>query len=354
LPVGLVAAGLFAAVLAVGAGGSEALPEPVRATGAIALVLPRAPVGRSSDLMLQVQNQARRTTTYHGLFDVGEVETVVLDDVAPGRAALERFADRLRSGAFGLVVWLGDGAAASALAPLVRALPTTTFVYVDGSLDEVGLTGVPNASAIRFAKEETSDLTGFLTGLSAPLSASPTARIDTVGIVAGPPTRDTLRAVRGFRRGLAQTGPSVDVLVGHVPAGEDPLPCETLANQQIDAGADVVVSLAGRCGLGALTVASTRNVWGIGDDEGERMGARQRERLLAFAYHDVEVAVTDAIDRFLYGTLPGGKTRVLGLEEDYSVGLWFNGAIHEAIASRVVDHCSELREQSQHDPTRAA
>ncbi len=351
LPVALVVAGLLAATLAIGAGGSEALPEPVESTGRVALVLPRAPVDRSSDLMLRLQSEARKATVRTDDVEL-HLETIVLDAVAPEHAVLGRLADQLRSGAFELVVWIGDGAAAETLAPLVRALPATTFVYVDGSLDTIGLSGVPNVSAIRFANEEASDLTGFLTGLVVPIGASPTARVDTVGIVAGPPTRDTLRSVRGFRRGLERARPSVRVLVGHAPAGDDPLPCEKLANQQVDDGADVVVSLAGRCGLGALAVANARNVWGIGDDEGERMATRQRDRLLAHTYHDSENWVAFVIDSFVWGTLPQGKTRVLGLDDDYSVGLWFNDAIPPDVASRVIGRCSELREHSRLVPAR--
>lgn len=352
LPVAVVVAAVAVATLTVGAGGSGALPDPVHATGKVALVLPHAPADRPPDLMVRLQDEARMATV-RGDVEL-RLETVVLDDVAPEPGALGRFAEQLRGGAFELVVWFEDGAAAEALAPLVAALPSTSFVYVDGSLHELGLDGVPNASAIRFAQEEVSDLTGYLTGLVAPMGAAPTARVDTVGIVAGPPTPDTLRSVRWFRRGLEDARRATEVLVGYAPAGEDRLPCETLANRQIDAGADVVVSLAGRCGLGALAVARVRNVWGIADDEAEQMSAAQRDGLLAYISSDVEVAVGEAIDRFVYGTLPRGRTEVRGLEENYAVAMWFNEAIPEAAASSTVERCSAIRERSRHDPSRAA
>lgn len=348
LSVALVAAGLASAVMAVGAGGSDAREQALAAEGRIALVLPRAPAARGSDLMRQLR-EAARLATVRGDVEL-QVETLVLDGFAPDRAALRRFTERLRLGAFELVVWVGDGAAAKALAPAVAPLRNTTFVYVGGSLAELGLEGVPNASAIRFADEESSELMGYLTGLVSPRSRESSSRVDVVGIVAGPGTPAVLRAIRGFERGLRAARPGARLLVDHAPPGTNERPCEAFANDQIDRGADVVVSMAAECGLGALAVASSRDVMAIGDDEADRISARQRETLLAHTYRDVEIGVADAIDRYVYGSLAPGVTRVLGLAEDYSVGVWFNDAIPPDIASRVIDRCSEIRERSRTIP----
>lgn len=289
-------------------------------------------------------------------FYLGEertLETVVLDDAAPEPTALARFADRVRSGAFELVVWVGGGAAAKTLAPAVPSLRRTTFVYVGGSLDDLGLAGEENVSAIRFTTDAT-QLTGYLAGLMTPAGADPSERVDVVGVVAGPASQALRRTIAAFEKGLHRAQPRARVLVGHVPDDRGERPCETLANRQIDAGAELIVSMAGSCGVGAIAVAGYRNVWAIADDYGDSVPPRLRDRLLAHTYSEVGPQAADAIQQYLAGTLPRGTTQVRGLDDDYAVGVWFNDAVPESVGSRVVELCSELRERSGNEPSRAA
>jgi basic membrane lipoprotein Med (substrate-binding protein (PBP1-ABC) superfamily) len=127
-------------------------------------------------------------------------------------------------------------------------LPETRFVFVDASLSELSLEGVPNAAAIRFGEEDVLLLGGYLSGLM-PTKDGSRSRVDRVSIVAGEADLETRRLINGFKRGLHGTNPGAIVRVDYSHELEDPTACEQLANRQIDEGSDVVVAVSGRCGL---------------------------------------------------------------------------------------------------------
>ena len=65
-----------------------------------------------------------------------------------------------------MLSWAVKPAEAEALFErLTRRHAGTRFVFLDASVQTLGLQGVSNASAVRFAAEETSELAGYLSGL---------------------------------------------------------------------------------------------------------------------------------------------------------------------------------------------
>jgi DNA-binding SARP family transcriptional activator/basic membrane lipoprotein Med (substrate-binding protein (PBP1-ABC) superfamily) len=231
----------------------------------VALVLPRAPswTGRDDTIAAYVNRlglaaNAKNLTT----------ETIVANESDSERAVVDAVASKLHDGAFDLVLWVGDGAAAQALAAEVRAVPETKFVFLDASLETLDRNGVRNASAIRFADEEASELVGYLSGLVAPRGSPSGKRADVVSVVGGTPTLHAKRVIAGFQRGVRRALPAVAVLVDYAYETVDRTRCEQLANSQIDRGSDVVFAAAGSCGLGALAVARTRGIWGVGGESG--------------------------------------------------------------------------------------
>jgi basic membrane protein A and related proteins len=127
---------------------------------------------------------------------------------------------------------------------------------------------------------------------------------------------------------------------------EDPTACERLSNRQIDQGSDVVFALAGRCGLGAIEVARARGVWGIGADED---GIGQRSNVLLSTHKEWTIAALFALERLIQGGMPMGRDVVLGLEDDYSAGVWFSNRVPNHVASAVISRCSKIRASRHRD-----
>ena len=147
----------------------------------------------------------------------------------------------------------------------------------------------------------------------------------------------------GFRF-ATETLRTARLQVDYVPEGAGRGLCERLANEQIDRGSDVVYVAAGRCGAGAAAVARIRNVWAIGAEDSVAPGPH----VLAQTYVERTRAVDAAVSGFLRGTLPAGADVVLGLAEDYAVGLELSDAVPAWIGSAVARRCSSIREHTAH------
>jgi hypothetical protein len=111
--------------------GETELREPALADVAptarrLAVVLPESPT-------LGVAARGLSTAVDSGeiLYDL-ETHVAYVDPREP-QADVDRVAARIRNGGVGLVVALGHGPDARALAKIVRSLPETRFVFVDAS-----------------------------------------------------------------------------------------------------------------------------------------------------------------------------------------------------------------------------
>jgi DNA-binding SARP family transcriptional activator/basic membrane lipoprotein Med (substrate-binding protein (PBP1-ABC) superfamily) len=335
----LVAAGaVVAAALVVSASGGAAVPDRVAPTATrLALVLPESAPS--------IAGRGLSTAVDSGeiLYDL-ETQFASVDPSAP-ESDVGSVAARIRNGGVGLVVALGDGPGARALAGVVRHLPETRFVFIDASVRELGLEGAPNAAAIRFSDEDGFYLAGYGSGLVPTIDGS-NRRIDAVSVVAGEPTRDTARLIAGFKRGMHAARPGLRVHVDYSRELEDVTACEKLANRQIDDGSDVVVALAGTCSRGALAVAKFRKVWGIGAAED---GINLTDDVLFATEKEWSRATLLAIERLQKGTLAMGEDTVLGFEDDYSVAIWFSARLPDRAASAVIEECSKMRASRHQD-----
>jgi DNA-binding SARP family transcriptional activator/basic membrane lipoprotein Med (substrate-binding protein (PBP1-ABC) superfamily) len=343
--VGLAVGAVLAAVMAVTASGSG--PHPATAAsasasaGRMALVLPRPP--GSNELMTRYHDGVQFSPAAR---DSLTNETIVTSEIDSGESMGDALATRLRNGRFGLVLWVVDDAAARLIPPLVRAFPATRFVFVDASLQALSLEGVPNASAIRFAEEETSELVGYLSGLVPPLGRPSRERADVVAVVGGIPTPQLDRNIQAFKRGIAAALPRAKVLVDYANETVDRTRCEQIANSQIDRGADIVFAAAGACGSGALAVARTRGVWGAGDQVSALQPAELSADLLARMHKEPELAVDLVLRKFAQGTLPAGRDLVLRLNDDYAVGLSTSWKAPSAAVSKMIERCSTIRRRA--------
>ena len=308
----------------------------------VALVLPRDPERATvEDVRIDRTLSGFETAALYEY----DTEILVSGELDPPAAQIERVSRRIEQGRFGFVLVLGDGDTARALAGLAADLPNTRFAFLDASLRTLGLEGVENATGVPFADDESADLAGYLSGLVPRLRGSRRVRTDVVSVVAGEDSTRTRKVIAGFRRGLRSALPRVRVLVDYSNELVDPTACEHLANRQIDAGSDVVYALAGRCGHGALAVARVRGVWGI---RAEEDGGPEGEYLLATTDKDWDRAATSLINAFAGESLPRGRDVVLGLADDYAVGLE-NAASTNRFWSKVILRCSNIRRHTIRD-----
>ncbi len=271
-------------------------------------------------------------------------QVAYIDSRSP-REGANGVAARVRNEGVGLVVALGQGPGARALAGIVRSLPETRFLFIDASLRELSLEGVPNAAAIRFAEEDVLFLGGYLAGLM-PAMANSTERVDRVSVVAAAPDRDTRRLLAAFRRGLGETSPGATIRVDYSHELQDPTACERLANRQVDEGSDVVVASP----AAAVSAPSKwRGLAVFGASGPKRTVSSNTPTCSCRRTRSGGCASHFAVQRLLAGVLPMGRDTVLGLEDDYSTGVGFSNLVPPKIASLVVRRCSQVRATRHRD-----
>ena len=211
---------------------------------------------------------------------------------------------------FDLIIGVGF-AQGDAIAAVAKRYPDTSFAIVD--VDQSFLKGKPaNVQGLLFREEQVGYLVGYLGALEAEKAGS--KAISAVGGFKEPPVD---RFIAGYRAGAEAAVPGTKVTWSYSQDWEDQAKCKELALNQIAAGSKVVFQVAGGCGLGALSAAKDRGVWGIGVDADQSfLGSH----VLTSALKGVDSAVFLTIQSVQDGAFEGGKNVVFGIDQE-GVGL---------------------------------
>ncbi len=192
---------------------------------------------------------------------------------------------------------------ASALSVVAPDYPDTTFVIIDGVVDE------PNVRSIIFAEQEGSYLVGMLAGMA--------SESGVVGFVGGMDIPLISRFGCGYAQGVRAVNPDATIIqnmTGTTPAAwNDPVRGGELTRAQIAQGADVVFAAAGGTGLGVLQTAEDEGILSIGVDSNQNY--LHPGSVLTSMLKRVDVAVYEAFTAGMDGTLETGIV-TLGLAEN--------------------------------------
>lgn len=231
------------------------------------------------------------------------VEAKSAADYIPNMATLARQG-------YDLIIGVGF-AQGDAIAAAAKRFPETSFAIVD--VDQSALKGAPpNVQGLLFREEQVGYLVGYLGALSAKRAGA--SSISAVGGFKEPPVD---RFIAGYRAGAEAAVPGTSVRWAYSQDWEDQAKCKELALNQIAAGSKVVFQVAGGCGLGALSAAKDRGVWGIGvDGDQSFLGPH----VLTSALKGADSAVFLTIQALQEGTFEGGRNVVFGIDQE-GVGL---------------------------------
>jgi basic membrane protein A len=138
--------------------------------------------------------------------------------------------------------------------------PNTKFAITDYSVAAFKRKHT-NIEGLTYATQQNSYLIGCLAAKVA--NRQGRKNISVVGGVKIPPV-DTFLA--GYRAGAQKCVPGTTVQIGYSQDFIDQAKCKSVAENQLDAGSQVVFGVAGPCGLGALDAAKERGRWAVGVD----------------------------------------------------------------------------------------
>ena len=150
--------------------------------------------------------------------------------------------------------------------------------------------------------------------------------VSTVGGQKIPPVD---RYIAGLQAGARAADPGIKTLNAYSQDFVDPAKCKEIALNQIGAGSQVVMQVAGGCGLGALDAAKEKHVWGIGADADQSFLG---PHILTSALKKDDVAVFKTIESVQNGTFEGGRDIVFDVRSG-AAGL---GKISPKVPSGIV------------------
>jgi basic membrane protein A len=179
---------------------------------------------------------------------------------------------------------------ADSTATVAKAFPRTKFAIVDNSGVPRELKGQPtNVRGLLFKEQEAGYLAGYLGALVMKKRPRGQGKLGAVGGMKIPPVD---RFIAGYYAGAKKAWPQVSVQHAYSQEFVDQAKCKELALNQIANGVAVVFQVAGQCGLGALSAAREKGMWGIGVDADQ---GYLGPHVLTSATKKVDVAVSTTI-----------------------------------------------------------
>ena len=227
---------------------------------------------------------------------------------------------------------------APAIAAVAADYPRTLFACIDGDFDEIP----HNVQALTFQTDECAFPAGYLAAAWADLQDPKDPAVATVG---GMDVDSVNQFVAGFRGGAENynkvKGKKVRVLGGYVGSFDDFAGGRKLANEQIDAGADVIFGVGSISGNGGIAAAKDRGKWAIGVDTDQyNTLLDQQDVILTSCLKRMDRAVVETVTAAIDNQFWGG-TRYVGNLANHGVGLApyhdFDAVIPERLQREVVD-----------------
>ena len=193
-------------------------------------------------------------------------------------------------GGYDLVISVGF-LMGDATAAVAKRFPNTKFAIIDNSGVAKDLKGNPkNVRGLLFKEQEAGYLVGYLAGRQ--VLAKPYQGQTKLGAVGGLKIPPVDRFIAGYYAGAKKAGSKVSVTHSYTQDFVDQAECKEQALNQIANGAGVVFQVAGQCGLGVLSAAKEKGVFGIGVDADQ---GYLGQHVMTSAVKKVDVAVFSTI-----------------------------------------------------------
>ncbi len=184
--------------------------------------------------------------------------------------------------------------------------PNIKFAITDDPVSAVG--GLKNEEGITYATQEGGCLVGVL---AAKMAQKMGKKI--IGVAGGLKIPPVDSYIAGYKYCAAKAVKGTKVKIQYSGDFNDQTKCATIAQNEINQGAQVIFQVAGLCGDGALKEASKLHKWGIGVDADEFKVAN---RILTSALKKTDVGVYDTVLGASKGKFKGGKDLLFNLKNN--------------------------------------
>jgi basic membrane protein A len=226
---------------------------------------------------------------------------------------------------------------ADAVDTVAKRYPDTKFAIIDYPWEALK-TKPKNVEGLIFKQEQGGYLAGYLAGLVQKEKGMPRmSPANVVASVGGQKIPPVVTYIAGFQAGAKAADPRIKALNQYSNDFVDQAKCKEIALNQIAAGADAIIQVAGGCGLGALDAAREKGVWGIGADADQ---SYLGPYILTSALKKVDVSVFDAAKSVQDGSFAGGKSVVFDVKNG-GIGI---GKISPRVPKEIVDKVMKVKD----------
>ena len=219
---------------------------------------------------------------------------------------------------------------------MAKQFPKVNFAIVDFSATDKAIGGAPNVRGLLFKEQEAGYLAGYLAGLVEKSKAPRLNDKNVIGAVGGLKIPPVDHYIAGYKAGAEAADPGVTVLIDYSQDFVVQSKCKEQSLAHIAKGSDIEFQVAGQCGLGSLSAAQDKGVWGIGVDADQ---AYLGPHILTSALKRVDVAVSKAIGDAAAGTFTGGSDAVFDLKVN-GVGI---GAISPDVPADITSQLDKVK-----------
>ena len=184
--------------------------------------------------------------------------------------------------------------------------PNIKFAITDDPVSDIG--GFKNEEGITYATQEGGCLVGVLAAKMAQKMGH-----KVIGVAGGLSIPPVNSYIAGYEYCAKKAVKGTKILVQYSGDFQDETKCATIAQNEINQGAQVIFQVAGLCGDGALKEASKLGKWGIGVDADEYSVAKH---ILTSALKKTDVGVYDTVVSASQGKFKGGKDLLFDLKNN--------------------------------------
>jgi basic membrane protein A len=184
--------------------------------------------------------------------------------------------------------------------------PNVKFAITDDPVAAIG--GFKNEEGITYATQQGGCLVGVLAAKMAQKMGH-----KVIGVAGGLKIPAVDSYIAGYQYCAAKAVKGTKTLIQYSGDFVDQTKCSTIAQNEINHGAQVIFQVAGLCGDGALKEASKLHKWGIGVDADEYSVA---SRILTSALKKTDVGVYDTVKSAAAGHFKGGTDLVFNLKNN--------------------------------------
>jgi basic membrane protein A and related proteins len=187
-----------------------------------------------------------------------------------------------------------------------QQFPNVKFAITDDPVAAIG--GFKNEEGITYATQEGGCLVGVLAAKMAKKMGH-----KVIGVAGGLKIPPVDSYIAGYKYCAQKAVKGTKVKIQYSGDFNDQTKCATIAQNEINQGAQVIFQVAGLCGDGALKEASKLHKWGIGVDADEFAVA---SRILTSALKKTDVGVYDTVQGAANGHFKGGKDLLFNLKNN--------------------------------------